>query len=67
MKNNKLHDIPKAFPVNIKVKKQTKEERKQSAKKMLDMMLYFGDISKKDYELELNKMELEIEKEFSTK
>ncbi len=64
MKKDKLHDIPKAFPVDIKVKKQTKEERKQSAKELLDIMLSFGDISKEEYETELNKMIIEIEEEF---
>ena len=64
MKKDKLHDIPKAFPVDIKVKKQTKEERKQSAKELLDIMLSFGDISKDEYETELNKTIIEIEEEF---
>ena len=64
MKKDKLHDIPKAFPVDIKVKKQTKEERKQSAKELLDIMLSFGDLSKDEYETELNKTIIEIEAEF---
>lgn len=64
MKKDKLHDIPKAFPVDIKVKKQTKEERKQSAKELLDIMLSFGDLSKDEYETELNKTIIEIEEEF---
>lgn len=64
MKKDKLHDIPKAFPMNIKVKKQTKEEKKQSAKELLDIMLSFGDISKVEYENELNKIILEIDEEF---
>ena len=64
MKKDKLHDIPKAFPVDIKVKKQTKEERKQSAKELLDIMLNFGDISKDEYETELDKTIIEIEEEF---
>ena len=64
MKKDKLHDIPKAFPVDIKVKNQTKEERKQSAKELLDIMLSFGDITKDEYKEELNKMILEIEEEF---
>ena len=63
MKKDKLHDIPKAFPVDIKVKKQTKEERKQSTKELLDIMLEFGDISKEEYDIlfneEMNKLEEE--------
>ena len=68
MKRDKIHDIPKAFPDNSrKVKPQTKEERLESMKQLLDIMLHFKDIDKKTYEKMYEEEKKEIEKEFSTK
>lgn len=68
MKRDKIHDIPKAFPDNKrKVKPQTKEERLESMKQLLDIMLHFKDIDKKTYEKMYEEEKKEIEKEFSTK
>lgn len=68
MKRDKIHDIPKAFPDNSrKVKPQTKEERLESMKQLLDIMLQFKDIDKKTYKKMYEEGKKEIEKEFSTK
>lgn len=68
MKRDKIHDIPKAFPDNKReVKPQTKEERLESMKQLLDIMLQFKDIDKKTYEKMYEEGKKEIEKEFSTK
>ena len=68
MKRDKIHDIPKAFPDNSrKVKPQTKEERLESMKQLLDIMLHFKDIDKKTYKKMYEEGKKEIEKEFSTK
>lgn len=68
MKQDKMHDIPRAFPDSErKVKSQTKEERIKSLEQLLNVMLEFKDIDKKQYE-EIYVKELEkIEEEFSTK
>lgn len=68
MKKDKLHDIPKAFPDNErKVKPQTKEERKESLKKLLNIMLELQEIDKNTYEEMYKEGIEEIEKEFNTK
>ena len=65
---DKLHDIPKAFPDTDRiVKPQTKEERKECLRKLLDAMLYFNDINKKEYKEMYKKGIKDIEEEFSTK
>ena len=65
---DKLHDIPKAFPdPDRKVRPQTKEERKESLKKLLDAMLFFNDINQEEYKKMYKKGVKDIEEEFSTK
>lgn len=68
MKQDKIHDIPRAFPDGErKVKPQTKEERIKSLEQLLNVMLEFKDIDKKQYE-EIYVKEVEkIEEEFSAK